>query len=170
MNNASVRDNRMRSPLMEAAILRPRQKRSRRKIAAHLILTSLVDAFSIMLLYLLCTGSGNGSTLELDKTKMLPVAIKSEAIHNGTLVRVEAGLYFISTGRGEIQIGQEQLAQKLQEIKATLAGKPEAEASAIIIQADRDVDFAMLAPVVRAGSIVGFNQFKFAVLTEEGGK
>jgi biopolymer transport protein ExbD len=169
MNHASVRDNQLRSPLRETMILRPSQRRGKRKIVAALILTSLVDAFSIMLLYLLCNGSGNGSTLELVKSQGLPVAIKSDAIHSGTLVRVDGGQYFISTKPGtEMPVAPVQLAQRLQELRASLAGKPEEEASSLIIQANRDVDFALLAPVIRAGSITGFHNFKFAVLQEEG--
>ena len=166
MNHASIRDNQLRSPLQEAMTLRPNQKRRKRKMTTALVLTSLVDAFSIMLLYLLCTGSGNGSTLELNKTQFLPLALKSEAINKGTLIRVENGQYFV----GEQAVAQPQLAQRLMELKASLAGKPEDEASALIIQANRDVDFSALAPIIRAGSITGFHQFKFAVLQDEGGQ
>ena len=171
MNHASVRDNQLRSPLKEAMLLRPSQKRGRRKVTAALILTSLVDAFSIMLLYLLCNGTGNGSTLELDKTQGLPVAVKSGPISAGTLVRVEGDQYFLQTGpRQEMAVPSVQLAQRLQELKAQLlgSGKSEEEASSLIIQANRDLDFSKLAPVIRAGSITGFHNFRFAVLQEEG--
>lgn len=164
MNHASVRENRMRSPLNEAMLLRPTSSRAKRKMTAGLVLTSLVDAFSIMLLYLLINGSGNGSTLELQKTQGLPTAVKSVAIHSGTVIRIERGQYFV----GEVPVQQVQLAQRLQELKATLVGKSEDEQNSLIIEADRDVDFSMLAPVIRAGSITGFNQFKFAVLEDEG--
>lgn len=164
MRHTSVNETKMRSPLMDALILKPRKKAFKKKVVAALILTSLVDAFSIMLLYLLCQPSGNGSTLELNKTENLPSAVKTDVIHKGTVVRVEGDKYFLA----DQPVEQVQLAQKLQQLKASFGGREDDETQSIVIQADRGVDFAMLAPVVRAGSITGFHKFKFAVLQEEG--
>ena len=142
-------------------LLRPTKKGMKRKTVVALVLTSLVDAFSIMLLYLLCQNTGNGSTLELNNTEKLPTAVKTEALHNGTIIAVRDGKYFL----GEEPVEQVQLAARLQQVKAQASGE---QSEAIIIQADRNVDFARLTPVIRAGSITGFNKFKFAVIQEEG--
>lgn len=164
MKHVSVKDLKMRSPLNEAMLLRPSKKAGKKKIVAALILTSLVDAFSIMLLYLLCQPSGNGSTLELAKTDNLPSAVKAEAVQEGTLVRVEGNHYYLA----DKEVSEGRLAQELQRIKASFGERNDDESRSIIIQADRAADFAALTPVVRAGSITGFNRFKFAVLQEEG--
>lgn len=162
MKNASVKDLKLRSPLMEAMPLNPRGGvRKKKKIVTTLILTSLVDAFSIMLLYLLVQNTGNGSSLELLKSEKLPVAIKTEALHQGTLVRIEGRRYFL----GQQPIDSALLAQKLQEKKNELGNSELGDA--LIIQADKNVDFAMLTPVIRAGSVSGFHKFKFAVLQGE---
>lgn len=159
MKTTGIMEARLRSPLTEAMRLNPRGtgRRSKKKIVTTLILTSLVDAFAIMLLYLLVQNSGNGSTLELTKGDKLPTATKAEALHTGTLVRIEGRHYFID----ERPIEAIALAQKLQETKAQTSEE------SLIIQADRNVDFAMVAPIIRAGSISGFNKFKFAVLQAE---
>lgn len=160
--HASIADVKMRSPLSEAMRLIPNGGgRSKKKIVTTLILTSLVDAFSIMLLYLLVQNSGNGSSLELMKSEGLPIAVKTDALHQGTLVRIEGQRYFL----GDQLIATEALAQKLQEKKAELGTGEQAES--LIIQADKNVDFAMLTPVIRAGSVSGFHKFKFAVLQGE---
>jgi len=129
-----------------------------------LILTSLVDAFSIMLLYLLVQNTGNGSSLELLKSERLPTAVRAEALHEGTLVRFDGKNYFL----GEQPVEQIALGQKLQELHHQLANQNQGEkADSLIIQADRSVDFASLTPVIRAASLSGFNKFKFAVLQGE---
>jgi biopolymer transport protein ExbD len=162
MRNASVADIKLRSPLSEVMRVNPRGgARPKRKMVMALILTSLVDAFSIMLLYLLVQNTGNGSTIELNKAEKLPTASKAEALHNGTLVRVEGSRYFI----GDQQVDQTQLAQLLQSKKAGLGVGEDSES--LIIQADKAADFAMVAPIVRAGSVTGFHKFKFAVLQGE---
>ena len=165
MKHASVKDvsSSLRSPLLDAMLLKPTRKGMKKKTVMALVLTSLVDAFSILLLYLLTVNTGNGSTLELNKTEKLPTAIKTEALNAGTIVRVENGRYFL----GDVQIDAAQLAAKLQVEQASLPkGNPDSQS--LIIQADRNMDFAMLTPVIRAGSISGFNKFKFAVLQDEG--
>jgi biopolymer transport protein ExbD len=162
MRNASVTDAKLRSPLMDAMRVNPRGgARPKRKLVMALILTSLVDAFSIMLLYLLVQNTGNGSTLELSKAEKLPTAMKAEALHTGTLVRVEGSRYFL----GDQPVEQTQLAQRLQAAKAALGTSDGSDA--LIIQADKAADFAMIAPIVRAGSVTGFHKFKFAVLQGE---
>lgn len=156
-----IRSSQIRSPLREAMRLQPGRGATRKRRAAVLVLTSLDDAFSIMLLYLLVQNSGNGSTLELRKSQDLPMAVKAEALHEGTLVRFENGRYSI----GDETIEPARLPSRLQELKTGSS-----ENSTLIIQADRLSDFSGLAHVIRSGSISGFNKFKFAVLQEEGGR
>lgn len=152
----------MRSPLQEALVLKPRKGKSRKKLVAALLLTSLIDAFSIILLYLLVQNSGVESTLELDGVDRLPLATKIESIHNGTILKVDAGSYYIN----DQAVPVSQLAAYLQKLKEQ-EGLEESGHS-LIIQADRMTDFSGLGPVIRAGSIAGFNKFKFAVLQGEG--
>lgn len=163
MRYASVTDARLRSPLNEAMRLNPRGgKRGKKKMVVALVLTSLVDAFCIMVLYLLVQNTGSTSTLELNRAENLPHAVKTEGLHNGTLVRVEKGHYFI----GEKPVSEVNLAKELQLLKARLGENKDAEA--LIIQAGKTSDFAALVPIIRAGSITGFNKFRFAVLQSEG--
>jgi biopolymer transport protein ExbD len=145
---------------MEALKLNPRRRTSKKKTVVTLVLTSLVDAFSIMLLYLLFQSNGAASTFELMKSENLPTAMKAEALHQGTVVRIEDGRYFIS----EEEIGLVGLAARLQELRATQSGEA---AESLIIQADKNTDFSMLAPIIRAASVSGFNKYRFAVLQGE---
>lgn len=160
----SVKDAQLRSPLLEAQLLIPRRRRSAKKIVMTLVLTSLVDAFSIMLLYLLVQGSGNGSTLELNRPERLPTAVKSTAVHQGTLVRVDGEQVFLNDQRTEWT----SLATRLQQLKASFKGDDSEFKNSLIIEADRNSDFSRLAQVIRAGSVSGFHKFKFAVLQGEG--
>jgi hypothetical protein len=90
-----LNQNRLRSPLMEAMSLGAHRPARKKTIVATLILTSLVDAFSIMLLYLLVQNTGNGSTLELEGAAKLPTATEASALHAGTRVRVVGNKYLL---------------------------------------------------------------------------
>lgn len=164
MNIANVNQPKLRSPLSEAMRLSPRRSGSRaKKLVVTLVLTSLVDAFSIMLLYLVVQNSGLGSTLELKNAGRLPVASEATALHQGTLVRIVGAKTFL----GDELVADHELASRLsaKRAQAAPAGSPD---PALIVQADRDADFARLAKVIRAGSVSGFHTFKFAVLHEGG--
>lgn len=162
MRYASIATAKMRSPLKEAMRLNPRAgRRGKKKLVVALVLTSLVDAFSILVLYLLVQNSGINSTVELKRFENLPEAAKAEALHHGTLVRVENGRYFI----GEKPVAEVNLAKELQLLKAQLGDSQDGEA--LIIQAGKTSDFAAVIPIIRAGSITGFQKFRFAVLQGE---
>lgn len=162
MRYASVVTAKMRSPLQEAMRLNPRAGgRGKKKLVAVLLLTSLIDAFSILVLYLLVQNSGIHSAVELKRIENLPEAVKAEALNNGTLVRVENGRYFV----GDKPVAEANLAKELQLLKAQLGDSQDGEA--LIIQAGKSSDFAAVIPVIRAGSITGFNKFRFAVVQSE---
>ncbi len=164
MMTSRITDSRLRSPLREAMRVKPTSAggRAKKKMVMALILTSLVDAFSIILLYLLVQNTGNGSSLELTRANELPTAVQTEALNQGTMIRVLGDQYLLD----EQPVDRSQLAARLSQV---LAAKPQTDDSAsLIIQADKSVSFASLEPVIRAGSLSGFHKFKFAVLQEEG--
>jgi biopolymer transport protein ExbD len=155
----------LRSPLLSGLSLRrDKNKKKKKTLVAALVLTSLVDAFSILLLYLLVGGqSGTASTLNLGQQDRLPVASQSEAVDSGTVLKVQNGHYFVDG----VEVAASALGQKLTEIQRSFQATTLNPTPALVIEADRKLDFALLTPIIRAGSISGFNQFKFAVLQSE---
>lgn len=153
------------SPLLSASLLKPTKKKYKKSLAQALVLTSLVDAFTIILLYLLVAGTGTPSQLQLNADeKNLPVASQAKPIDAGTIIRVEDGKYFIE-GK---QLALSQIAEALRQIRMNFVPSSLQPQASLVIQANRKLDFSQLTPVIRAGSISGFNQFKFAVIQEEG--
>lgn len=153
------------SPLLGTSILKPSRQKKNRTLAAALTLTSLIDAFTIMVLYLLVAGSGTPSQLELKgEQRNLPVATQDTPIDGGTVVRIDGDKYFVD-GR-EIRLSQ--VAEALRQIQLKFKPSALSPQASLVIQADKQADFAKLTPIIRAGSISGFNKFKFAVIHEEG--
>lgn len=153
------------SPLLSASLLKPTKKKYKKSLAQALVLTSLVDAFTIILLYLLVAGTGTPSQLQLNADeKNLPVATQAKPIDAGTIIRVVDGKYFVE-GK---QLALSQIAEALRQIRMNFVPSSIQPQASLVIQANRQLDFSQLTPVIRAGSISGFNQFKFAVIQEEG--
>lgn len=140
--------------------LRPNGGRARRTMIAGLMLTSLVDAFSILVIFLIMNHSTNQEVLNLGDKIQLPQARESQFIQEGVVVRVEGGRYFVD----DKPVALSALAANL---KSHNDGADAAKKEGLIIVADRQLDYADLSPVILAGSNAGFTKYKFAVVRED---
>lgn len=123
-------------------------------------LTALIDAFSILVIFLLSNYSGDAQNVNLSDKIKLPTATHSEMMTMGTVVKIEGNRLFVD----EKEVKLENLIGKLIEAKKSKEKETDDVKNSLIIQADRQLDFALLSPVIRAGGSAGFNQYKFAAM------
>ncbi len=147
------------SPLENLSRLKASGARAKRTMVAGLMLTSLVDAFSILVIFLIMNHSTNQEILNVGDKIQLPQARESQFIQNGVVVRVEGGQYLVD----DKPIALSTLAGHL---KTLNDGPDAAKKEGLVIVADRQLDYADLSPVILAGSHAGFTKFKFAVIRE----
>ncbi len=149
-----------KSPLLEALRL-PRQKSAKkplsRGLALALPLTSLIDAFSIIVIYLLIGTQTTGIETAVPKNMTLPSASHSVNVNKVmATLRIQKGNYFLN----EKSITVQSLTQQLTDLKKASTEK-EME---LMIQADQEMQFAELDPLIKAGSLAGIEKLKFAVM------
>lgn len=157
MNSAQpLSQTQLGSALGSTSRLRPNGNRHRRQMIAGLMLTSLVDAFSILVIFLIMQNAASQDVVNMGKVQ-LPVAGESQFIQEGTVVRVENGTFLID----EKPVPKSALISTL---KALNDGADTAKKDGIVIVADRNMDYEALSPVILAGSQAGFTKFKFAVV------
>lgn len=145
------------SALEGAGMLRPAQKRSRRAGVAGLMLTSLVDAFSILVIFLIMNNATSSESLNIGKNVQLPSVSEGALIQDGVTVRLENGKFFVedkAVDKGSL----------ISTLKAFNENATVARKEGIIIVADKTLDYEDLNPVILAGSQAGFTKFKFAVI------
>lgn len=147
----------LHSPLQSQSTLRPKGSRARKTIIKSLLLTSLVDAFSILVIFLIMNNATSQEALNYSKLK-LPQAAQTEIINQGIQVRIENGRFYV----GEKQVALGQLAATLK-----AQASDQAQKDGVIIVADKKLDYSDLSPVIVAGSQAGFSKFKFAVIRKE---
>jgi biopolymer transport protein ExbD len=134
--------------------------RGRRSMVAGLLLTSLVDAFSILVIFLIMNHSANQETVDMGKNIILPQSSAASLIQDGTTIRVEQGKFVVD--------GKEvTLPNLIATLKSINASAKDAKKEGLVIVADRNLDYAELSPVILAGSQSGFTKFKFAVVHKE---
>lgn len=157
------------SPLNQSALnsalrgqsrLRPNGGHFRKRLMTSLMLTSLVDAFSILVIFLIMNHASSQDSLDFDNKKLtLPRAEQSQVILNGIVVRIEGSDLIVDSKSVSLQ----ELASQLEASKSEIDAKKDG----LIIVADRKLDFEALSPVISVGSQAGFSKFKFVVERKE---
>ncbi|MCB0392709.1 MAG: biopolymer transporter ExbD [Bdellovibrionales bacterium] len=152
----------LESPLASASQLKPKSGALKKTLVASVILTSLIDAFSILVIYLLVNFSNSGEILYLSKDMQLPPSESSEVLRRTTLVKIEKGQLYIE----DKPIEAKDLVAQLIDIKKQLTADENfsEDMLALTVQADRRVPYKELNQVVLAGSHAGFGEIKFTVL------
>jgi biopolymer transport protein ExbD len=153
------------SELQSQSVLNPNSKNGRRSLFADLLLTALIDAFSILVIFLLMNFSSTGEILFISKDVELPKATALETLERNTVVRYEAGKFFIESTE---LADQNSLIQALLDTrKEWVATHPGEEFKGIItIQADKKTKYDSLNSIVLAMAHSGFSEIRFAVLAK----
>ncbi|KYG64233.1 hypothetical protein AZI87_13405 [Bdellovibrio bacteriovorus] len=149
-----------RSPLGDLQNLKPGMKKKKgaaSNLALALPLTSLIDAFSIIVIYLLIGTQNSGIESTVPAKMSLPMAEHSVGIDKETpILTIQKGVYRLNDEVVPVRA----LGQKLTELKA----KSEEKLVELLVQADQEMKYEDLDPLLRASSESGFEKMKFAVV------
>ena len=150
------------SPLKEGSRLRPHRSKGKKSINVGLMLTSLVDAFTLMVIYLIMNSS-DVEQFDLKEGVMIPTAAHSEKLDSSPVVLFKDNGFYID----DQLVANNQLKAALEKLKIKSESLFKGGDSAIVVQADEKVGFEKLQPLLVASSYAGIKQVKFAVLVEE---
>lgn len=147
------------------SILNPKGAKWKRSLFADLLLTALIDAFSILVIFLLMNFSSTGDILFINKGVELPNATQAEMLERNTVVRYDEGKFFIENKE---MADQDAMIQTLLDTRKEWAtAHPDEEFKGIItIQADKKTKYESLNSIVLAMAHSGFGEIRFAVVTK----
>ncbi len=136
--------------------------KGKRNLAATVMLTSLVDTFSVLVIYLLVNFSTTGELLYMSEGMELPAAAKAIELERNVVVKVEKDKLYIE----EEEIPTTQLVKRLLDVKQNWEKYyPDTEfTGAMTIQADRRQAYDLLSHVIQAGGHAGYSDINFAVI------
>lgn len=148
------------SPLTQALALKSggetKASHGSKDLALALPLTSLIDAFCIIVIYLLIGTQTSGVEAKLPGQMMLPQAESGQTVDKEiATLRIEKGQYFLD----DQKVPAQALGQRLSELK-----KNSTEAVELMVQADVQMDYADLDPLLKAGAEAGIEKLRFAVI------
>jgi biopolymer transport protein ExbD len=162
INQGILRNSAFHSIIGEFSILAPETKRMKRVVNADLLLTALIDAFSILVIFLLMSFSSSGEIIVMGKGMELPKAVQGELIERTPIVKIEEGKIFLD----DKEVATENLTAALLDVRKTfLDTHPGEEFPAVLtVQGDRRLKYETLNGIVLASSQAGFSDIKFAVI------
>lgn len=166
INQSIIKTTALHSPLAEASQISPSQKRHKKSLAAGLMITSLVDAFSILVIFLLASYTKSGEVLSLPKNFELPVSFHAEDLKKNILIKLDEGKIFLE----DQEVSIDELLTRLLELRREISHKNQMGKSrelALTIQADRRVKYEKMSQIILAGAQSGFDELKFAVLNKQ---
>lgn len=154
MRQSILANQMMNSPLQQQKRIQGSVSASKNKnLLFSMNLTTLIDAFCILVIFLLSNMNGQIQSLNLGKSISLPTASQSEILSTGIVVRVEKNDLYID----DKKISFSEMPKALIELKSDIK-------NSLIIQADKQSDFEKISQLLRAGGQAGFEKYAFAVL------
>lgn len=152
------------SVVLSTSILKPEHERAKRSVVADLLLTALIDAFSILVIFLLMSFSSTGELLFIGKDTELPKASKGEILERNPVVKIESGKLYVEDKEVTNQTLIAELIELRKQFNETRPG--EEYPGIVTVQADRRVKYEVLNQIVLAASAAGFGDIRFAVLAK----
>ncbi|MCB0349025.1 MAG: biopolymer transporter ExbD [Bdellovibrionales bacterium] len=149
----------MRGPLYNN-MMKKKSSSGQKSFVFALNLTALIDAFSILVIFLLSNFNSDAQNININSNMVLPKVTQAELMTMGTVIRIEGNKYLID----DKNVSLNDIVERLIATKKSNEKQVEGVQSSLIIQADRNVGFDILSPIIKAGGQAGFNKYKFAVL------
>lgn len=165
ISRSVLSESSIESAIGEQSILNPKGSKWKRSLFADLLLTALIDAFSILVIFLLMNFSSTGEILFINKGVELPKAGQLDVLERNTVVRYDQGKFYIENKEIE---NQDSLIQELLDTRKQWASThPNEEFKGIItIQADKKTKYESLNSIVLAMAHSGFSEIRFAVVAK----
>lgn len=157
MDNFLARNKALKPYLNSSSVLKEQTENNVKSLSSSLMLTPLVDAFAILVIYLLVNTSAAQHQILIDGSIQLPQASQTKNIEDGILVKVKQGNYFIE----DRSVSSDRLVFELRKVMAKQDAK---HIPFLIVEADKNSEFVSLSPIMIAGSSAGFEKIKLAVV------
>ncbi|MEK7356042.1 MAG: biopolymer transporter ExbD [Bdellovibrionota bacterium] len=164
LNNSIVKTSALHSVIGESSAIAPKGEAHKRHVHAELLLTALIDAFSILVIFLLMNFSSSEESIFLSKGMEIPSAAMGEMLERQPVVKVDQGKIFLE----EKEVTADGLVGELLALRKRFTEtRPGEEFPGIItILGDRRLKYEMLNSIVLASSQAGFSDIKFAVVSK----
>ena len=132
-----------------------------KNLTSPLILTPLIDVFSILVVYLLLNFSVAKDVPYVSQGINLPSAKNGSKLENYVVVKFKSGKYFIE----EDEVLVYRLAEELLEHRLLSQSESLETSKTLVVQADKEEKYKYLNEIILAANQTGYTDIKFVVLS-----
>lgn len=152
----------VQSVLKQSSVLNSQKGlKSKNKLDSAVLLTSLIDAFSILVIYLL-VNFNDGEALIVDPNIQLPSALQASLPSRHTVIKIVNGQLFLEDNK----INANKLTSLLVKVQKNLTTTDSKSKHSIIIQSDKSELYKNINSIILASNHAGFSNIKFAVVQD----
>jgi biopolymer transport protein ExbD len=161
-NQGVLHETALHSVIEAQSLINPKHGKWKRNIVADLLLTALIDAFSILVIFLLMSFSSTGDMLYINKGQELPKASRADVFERNPVVKLEEGKLYLESK----EVSQDSLVGALLEVRKQFAESHPGEEfpGILMVQGDRRLKYERLNQIILAASHAGFSDIRFAVM------
>ncbi len=162
LNLGILNSSALQSVLGSSSVLHPDSQMAKRTVAADLLLTALIDAFSILVIFLLMSFSSTGEIISVGKGMELPNAKQGETLERTPILKVDGDKFYLESK----EVHPKDMTQALLDLRKDFQRHSPGQEfpSTMTLQADRRVKYEVLNQVVVAAAQAGISDIKFAVM------
>lgn len=142
------------------SVLNPKGAKAKHSLFADLLLTALIDAFSILVIFLLMSFSSSGDIITISKGMELPKATMTQELERQPVVRIEPDKLYLE----DKEVTRETIVEALIAVREKYQKTGQTFPGILTLQADRRVKYQDLSPIVQAANQAGFSDIQFAVI------
>ncbi|MFN8945341.1 MAG: ExbD/TolR family protein [Pseudobdellovibrionaceae bacterium] len=166
MSQSVLETHRTRGVLAQMSPLAQKsQSKKSNDLGFSLNLTTLIDAFCILVIFLLSNMNGQTQAVDVSDQIKLPTAMQNEIIESGLVIKIQSDGIYID----EVKFPLAQVPAHLSSLKSGNVDSKKAtlddgkKYDSLIIQADKNSNFEIIGDVLRAAGQAGFSKYVFAV-------
>lgn len=160
--NSVLKHTKVQSILNQSSLINSQKGcKSKKKLDSAVLLTSLIDAFSILVIYLL-VNFNDGEALIIDPNIHLPSAVQASLPTRHTVIKIVKGQLFLEDNK----IQANRLTSLLVQVQKNLTTAASKSKHSIIIQSDKDELYKNINTIILASNHAGFSNIKFAVIQD----
>lgn len=140
-------------------------------VAAELPLTSMIDMFSVLVIFLLMNFSSTGEIFFVSRSVILPKALNSNPLMNAPLISIVGNTFYLDAPDGGVRNLQDtsnelpQIIAALKQLRAQMESKGAKEFQ-LNLQADENLPLGAVKRAMQASVAAGWPQINFATKKE----
>lgn len=162
ISESILRTSALQSTLEANSVIAPKGAKKGHHVLGELLLTPLIDAFAILVIFLLMNFSSTGDILMISKGQELPKARMANVLERNPVIKIEDNNIFVEDKLVDANTITAELLEHRKKYQEIHEGK---EFPGIAtIQADRRVKYELLNKIILGMNQAGYSDIRFAVV------